>query len=199
MKKLNCVLVMKSISIIVAIPCFIVIQGCGKKSEENVSDKKIQEPLAVEKSVDHSNDTTRTKSITESVKTEETDAVENIYKEAEPTTKEMESAKPIIVNDHNFANVVLQSDIPVLVDFWASWCRPCLMAAPVLEKMSRQYHGQLKVCKLNVDEARQTSMKYGIRSIPTLYFFKDGNVVDQMIGVSPNYESDLREKIESNL
>ncbi|MBN2103216.1 thioredoxin [bacterium] len=104
-----------------------------------------------------------------------------------------------MVNDQNFENVVLQSDIPVLVDFWASWCRPCLMAAPVLEKMSRQYQGQLKICKLNVDEARQTSMKYRIRSIPTLYFFKNGNVVDQMIGITPNYEYDLKKKIESNL
>jgi thioredoxin 1 len=94
---------------------------------------------------------------------------------------------------------VLESDIPVMVDFWAPWCRPCLIAAPVLEKMAGEFAGRLKVCKLNVDQARSTAMKYGIRSIPTLIIYKDGKVVDQIVGVSPDYEAQLRRKIESHL
>jgi len=93
----------------------------------------------------------------------------------------------------------LKSDVPVIVDFWAPWCRPCLMAAPVLEKMAQEYQVRLKVCKLNVDEGRQTAIKYGIQSIPTLNIYKDGEVIDQIIGVTPNYESDLKKKIEPHL
>jgi len=86
-----------------------------------------------------------------------------------------------------------------MVDFWAPWCRPCRIAAPTLEKMAQQYQGRLKVCKLNVDDARQTAMKYGIKSIPTLNIYKNGEVIDQIIGITRTYESDLKKKIESYL
>ena len=111
----------------------------------------------------------------------------------------METAKPIQVTDTNFKQEVLESETPALVDFWAPWCGPCLMAAPVLEKLAQMYQGKLKVCKLNVDEARQTAIDYGIMSIPTLNIYKNGEVVDRIIGVTPNYESDLRKKIEPHL
>ncbi len=106
---------------------------------------------------------------------------------------------PIAVNDESFQSEVLKSDVPVLVDFWAEWCGPCRMAAPVLDKIAKQYQGKLKVCKLNVDEARQTATERGIMSIPTLHLYKDGELVSQITGVTPNYESDLKKKIEPHL
>jgi thioredoxin 1 len=149
---------MKKTLVLAGVVSIALVLGCGKKSEENIAEKRI-----------------------------------------EHQTGSKEQAKPIEVRDDNFESEVLKSDIPVLVDFWAPWCRPCLIAAPVLEKIAQQYQGRLKVCKLNVDEARQTAMKYGIRSIPTLNIYKDGEVMDQMIGVTPNYEFDLKKKIESHL
>lgn len=112
---------------------------------------------------------------------------------------EMAGNGPIAVNDESFETEVLQSDVPVLVDFWAPWCGPCLMAAPVLEKIAKEFQGRLKVCKLNVDEARRTAIEHRIMSIPTLHIFKSGQVVDQIIGVTPNYESDLKRKIQPHL
>lgn len=111
----------------------------------------------------------------------------------------MEEGKPIDVSDENFESQVLKSQIPVVVDFWAPWCGPCLMAAPVLEKIAKEYEGKLKVCRLNVDEARQTAIEYGIMSIPTLNIFKGGEIVDQIIGVTPGYESGIKKKIEPHL
>ena len=111
----------------------------------------------------------------------------------------MAQGEPISVNDESFDSEVLKSDVPVLVDFWAPWCGPCRMAAPVLEKIAGEYQGRLKVCKLNVDEARQTAIEHGIMSIPTLNIFKDGQVIDQIVGVRPNYQYDLKKKIEPHL
>ena len=111
----------------------------------------------------------------------------------------MEAGRLINVGDEDFEREVLKSDVPVIVDFWAPWCGPCHMAAPVLEKIAREYQGRLKVCKLNVDEGRQTATKYGIMSIPTLSIYKDGQAVDQIIGVTPSYESDLKKMIEPHL
>ena len=94
----------------------------------------------------------------------------------------------IKVDDTNFKQEVLESDIPVLVDFWAVWCAPCLMIAPAVKEIAEEYDGKLKVCKVNVDEAPGTSSEYGIMSIPTLAIFKDGAVVDKVIGVVPKTE-----------
>ena len=89
----------------------------------------------------------------------------------------------IEINDSNFKQEVLEEDLPVLVDFWAEWCMPCRMVAPTVEKIAKEYKGKLKVCKLNVDEAQETASNYGIMSIPTLAIFKNGEVVDKVIGV----------------
>ena len=90
--------------------------------------------------------------------------------------------KPIPVDDANFQTEVLKSDKPVLVDFWAIWCGPCKMIAPVVEELAKEYDGKLKVAKMDVDANPQTATTLGIRSIPTLMVFKGGQVVEQIIG-----------------
>ena len=85
--------------------------------------------------------------------------------------------------DENFSKEVLSSDIPVLVDFYADWCGPCKMLAPVIEALAEEYEGKVKVGKLNVDNAPDTAQNYGIMSIPTLLYFKNGEIVNKSIGV----------------
>ncbi len=92
------------------------------------------------------------------------------------------------VKDDSFKTEVLNSELPVLVDFWAQWCMPCRMVAPQVEAVAKEYEGKLKVCKLNVDEAPQTASVYGIMSIPTLMVFKGGQPVDKIIGAVPKEE-----------
>lgn len=87
-----------------------------------------------------------------------------------------------------FEDVVANSDIPVLVDFWATWCGPCRMLAPVVAQMAEMYDGRLKVCKVNVDDERSLAMRFFINSIPTLLFFKNGEIVDKLVGFHPKGE-----------
>lgn len=90
--------------------------------------------------------------------------------------------QPIEITDANFEKEVLNSDIAVLIDFWAVWCGPCKMIAPIINELAIEYEGKIKVGKLDVDNNQNTSITYGIRSIPTLLIFKDGKMVDQIVG-----------------
>lgn len=101
------------------------------------------------------------------------------------------------VSDSNFGLEVEQSSLPVLVDFWATWCGPCRMMAPVLEEIAGDYANTLKVAKVNVDENRSTAGKYGIMSIPTLVLFKNGVPVERLVGYMPKPE--LKKRIDSLL
>ena len=103
----------------------------------------------------------------------------------------------IDVSDQNFEEEVIKSDLPALVDLWAPWCRPCLMVAPVVERLAEKYNSRLKFCRLNVDENPQTAAKYQVMSIPTLLFFKGGKAVDTVVGAVP--EQTLQPKIEGLL
>lgn len=107
----------------------------------------------------------------------------------------MENRKSLEVelNENNFKQEVLESSIPVLVDFWASWCMPCRMLAPTVEKLAEENQGKLKVGKLNTDENQRIASEYGIQGIPTLIIFKEGKEVGRTVGVMPKEK--LQEKL----
>jgi thioredoxin 1 len=93
--------------------------------------------------------------------------------------------KPIVVTDDTFEEVVLKAEVPTVVDFWAVWCGPCKMIAPVLEEIAADYEGELQICKLDVDHNGATAMQYGVMSIPTLILFKDGKPAERIVGFMP--------------
>ncbi|MDD5583658.1 MAG: thioredoxin [Candidatus Omnitrophica bacterium] len=101
------------------------------------------------------------------------------------------------LTSENFNQEVLHSELPVLVDFWADWCGPCRMVAPVVSALAQEYQGKLKVCKVNVDEAADIAGKYGVMSIPTFAIFKEGKVVDKFVGALPKQL--LVEKVKPHL
>ena len=105
--------------------------------------------------------------------------------------------KPLEITDGNFAAEVLQSDLPVLVDFWAAWCGPCRMIAPIVEELATEYEGKFKIGKMDVDNNPQVATQFGIRSIPTLLIFKGGKVVDTIVGAVP--KGQFVQKLNANL
>lgn len=106
-------------------------------------------------------------------------------------------SKALKFTDDTFENDVLNSDKPVLVDFWAEWCGPCRMVGPVVDELAGEYEGKAKIGKVNVDENAEISTKYGIRSIPSLLIFKDGEVVDQIVGAVP--KNQLKKQLDAQL
>ena len=101
----------------------------------------------------------------------------------------------IEITDDNFETEVINSDLPVLIDFWAVWCGPCKMIAPIVEELATEYNGKAKIGKLDVDSNQQTSIKFGVRSIPTLLLFKDGELKDTIIGAVP--KTNIVEKLNA--
>ncbi len=101
------------------------------------------------------------------------------------------------ISDASFEQEVLQSPLPVLVDYWADWCGPCKMISPILDEVAKEYSGKLKVCKLNIDENQATPPKFGIRGIPTLMIFKNGNVEATKVGALS--KSQLTAFVDSNI
>jgi thioredoxin 1 len=105
--------------------------------------------------------------------------------------------KPIEVSDAQFENEILQSDKPVLVDFWAPWCGPCRMVGPIVEELAGEYQDRLKVAKVNTDDNQGNAARLGIQGIPTLIFFKDGREVDRVVGALP--KGALKQRIDAVL
>ncbi len=96
--------------------------------------------------------------------------------------------KPVSIDDGSFSEVVLKAEKPVLIDFWAAWCKPCLMVAPILDELAEEYDGKISFVKLDIDQNPQTPAKYGIMSIPSLLVFKNGEPVSQIVGFKPKGE-----------
>lgn len=105
--------------------------------------------------------------------------------------------KPVAIDDSNFDKVVLQAKIPTLVDFWATWCGPCRMVAPVVDELSEEYDGRINFAKVDVDQNSQVASRYGVMSIPTLIIFKDGKPVSNLVGFRP--KADLKKSLEAAL
>ena len=100
----------------------------------------------------------------------------------------MANQNVIMLNEDNFRQEVLKSEMPVLVDFWAAWCGPCKMVGPIVEELANAYAGKAKVCKLNVDDCGRIAQSYGVMSIPTLILFKDGQEANRIVGFRPKAE-----------
>ncbi len=111
-----------------------------------------------------------------------------------PTPPAQPESQPVTVTDQSFARDVLQSPVPVVVDFWAPWCGPCRMVAPVLDRLAGEYGGRLKIAKLNVDENPYTSQQYQVQGIPTMMFVKNGRIVDRVVGALP--EGQIRARVQ---
>lgn len=126
-------------------------------------------------------------------KEEEQDAAAVVAEQVAPAS----NAEPIHVSDEMFEEVVLQSDLPALVDFWAPWCGPCRMIAPIVEELAQKYDGRAVIAKINTDENVEIAGKLGIMGIPTVILFKDGQEVDRVVGFAPG--NVLEDKLQATL
>jgi len=106
-------------------------------------------------------------------------------------------SKPISIDDSSFDEMVLQADRPVLIDFWAAWCKPCLMVAPIVDELAEEYDGQINFVKVDVDQNPKTAARYNIMSIPTLLIFKKGEPISHIVGVRPKGE--LKQSLDAAL
>ena len=106
-------------------------------------------------------------------------------------------SKPFSVDDSNFGQIVLEAEKPVLVDFWATWCRPCIMVAPILDELAEEYSNRISFAKMDIDQNPKTAARYGIMSIPTLLIFKNGEPVSHIVGLRPKGE--LKQSLEAVL
>jgi len=106
-------------------------------------------------------------------------------------------AIPVVVTDNTFETEVLESELPVLVDFWAEWCAPCKMIAPAVEELAKSYDGKMKFAKLDVDNNNKTALQYGVMSIPTLIIFKDGQEKERIVGAVP--KGQLEKKVVASI
>jgi thioredoxin 1 len=106
----------------------------------------------------------------------------------------MSTPNILTLNDDNFAKEVLASPVPVMVDFWAEWCAPCKMIAPVVDELASEYEGKVKVGKVNIEDCQKLASEYGIRAVPTFLIFKDGQVADQIVGARS--KRDFKEKLD---
>ena len=106
-------------------------------------------------------------------------------------------SKPVPIDDSNFDQMVLHAERPVLVDLWASWCRPCLMVAPIVDELAEEYSGRINFVKVDVDQNPKTAARYNVMSIPTLLIFKNGEPVSHLVGVRPKEE--LKQSLEATL
>jgi thioredoxin 1 len=106
-------------------------------------------------------------------------------------------AQPIHLTDSNFTSEINNSDVPVVVDFWAAWCGPCRMIAPIIDELANEYEGKAKITKVDVDNNQQVAMQYGIRSIPTILMFKNGEQVESIVGAVPKEQ--IQNKLNSLL
>lgn len=105
--------------------------------------------------------------------------------------------KPVVVDDSNFDQVVLKAETPVLVDFWAPWCRPCLMVAPILDELAQDYSGRVTIARMDVDQNPKTASSYRIMSIPTMLLFKEGKPVSNIVGFKPKEQ--LKQDLDAAL
>lgn len=109
----------------------------------------------------------------------------------------MASEKVVVLNKDNFEQEVINSDKPVIIDYWASWCGPCRMVAPIMEDLSEEYDGKAKICKVNVDEENDLAMKFRIMSIPTIMLYKNGQMVERVVGARSKEE--FKKLLDQNL
>jgi len=125
------------------------------------------------------------------------DYISRLIINSKPVHKKIMSGKYLVATDLSFKSEILESDKVALVDFWAAWCGPCMMLGPVIEELANDYEGRAVIAKLNVDENPNTAAQYGIRSIPSLLIFKNGQVVDQMLGAMP--KNMISKKIDEHI